>query len=421
MLPPPRGQSSREATLSSSVQASPRRALSVVTVCVDKSSIAGLREAVHSLSGFDLSGEYSSYAAESADTPLIETLQVRRPDICVVDFDRDRQKAVLTVEQIRESLPSAAVFALSADSRPDIIIEAMRSGSSEYLLKPVVRERVVEALVKFESKRRDRTHAKKGRVFTLLGAKGGTGVTTVATHLAVYAAQAGARTLLIDQHPDLGDVSVYLSVGEHKYNFYELVNNIHRLDTELLQGFLVHHGSSLDVLTSPESFGAMVQASPAALSSTLDFLRDVYDVILMDCAPGLNGFNVTAIDRSDVLYLIGTPELPSIRNMARYIDHLKRFNCPDEKIKVVINRYSKRAAITEGQIAKAIRTPVSMLLPNCYADVIEAIHAGVVIPMSSRSELAQALSRWASQLAEAEAEGAVRKAESKRRFGILGL
>ena len=53
-------------------------------------------------------------------------------------------------------MPYIAVFALASDSSPERIIDAMRSGCSEYLLKPPARERVVEALVKHEQKKRER-------------------------------------------------------------------------------------------------------------------------------------------------------------------------------------------------------------------------------------------------------------------------
>lgn len=396
-----------------------RRTLGIVTVSVDAVAAPGLREIVDSLPGLEISGELKKW--EASEAALMQELQQRQPDICIIDFGSNREVAVWRAEQIKKILPGTAVFALAADADPDRIIEAMRAGCSEYLLKPLARDRVVEALVKHEKRLRERVApVKKGKVFAFVGVKGGTGVTTLATHIAASAAELGVRTLLIDQHPDLGDISVYLKLGEQRYHFFELVHNVHRLDSELLQGFIVKHPSGLHVLTAPDSFDSGTKESEAALESTLDFLREEYDLVLIDCAPGLNAYNIGAIDRADAVYLIAAPELPSVRNLVRYLEHLKRFNCAPEKMRVVINRYDKRAAIKDDQIEKTIRMPISFLVPNSYAEVINAINTGIPIASTGRSELAVTFRRWTETLVEKSAQAPV-KQEPKRRFGILGL
>ena len=253
-----------------------------------------------------------------------------------------------------------------------------------------------------------------------MGVKGGTGVTTLATNIAAMAAESGLKTLLIDQHPDLGDVSVYLSLGPHQYHFFELVHNIHRLDSELLDGFLVKHSSGLHVLPAPDTFGAGSKVPESAVEATIDFLREEYDLVLIDCAPGLNAYNVGAIDRSDAVFVIAAPELPSVRNLVRYLEHLKRFNCPKEKTRIIINRYDKRSAIREDQIEKTIRMPITLLVPNSYTEVVSAINSGTPISIKTRTELATALRQWVETLADRPEQVGV-KQEPKRRFGILGL
>ena len=104
----------------------------------------------------------------------------------------------------------------------------------------------------------------------------------------------------------------------------------------------------------------------------------------IDCAPGLNAYNVGAIDRADAVFVIAAPELPSIRNLVRYLEHLKRFNCPKEKTRIVINRYDKRSAIREDQIEKTIRMPISFLVPNSYAEVVNAINSGTPISINAK-------------------------------------
>ena len=392
--------------------------LSIATLCLDAESAGQLKSFLDSTPLAQLAAELQHYLADEQDSVFVDRLRDLRPDICIIDFDRDREKASRTAERIHETLAETAIFAASQISQSDLIIRAMRSGCTEYLMKPVDRDQLLEALARVGGRKKDKREQATGKLVAFLAAKGGTGATTLATHLAAYLAQrAPQKTLLIDLHPDLGDASVFLALPKHQYHFYDLAENMHRLDAELLQGFLVHHRSGLDVLPAPDGVDAPRHVAVEALQRVLEFLRQMYSFVVVDCHPALDEQTMVVVDQADQVYLVATPELPALRSVARHLEYLARFDYPPDKLRVVINRYSKGAAITDAQIEKAIHKNIYWKIPNQYFDVMKSINTGDPLTISARSELAQSLSGWAETLTGRPVQSG-KKAE-KGMFGFL--
>jgi pilus assembly protein CpaE len=223
--------------------------------------------------------------------------------------------------------------------------------------------------------------------------------------------------LLIDLHPDLGDASVFLALPKHQYHFYDLADNTHRLDAELLQGFVVRHRSTLDVLPAPDGVDAPRHVPADALQRVLDFLRLQYGFVVVDCHPTLDDQTMVVVDQAEQVYLIATPELPALRSVARHLEYLGRFDYPPDKIRVVINRYSKGAAITDAQIEKAIHKNIYWKIPNQYFEVMKSINTGDPLSVAARSDLMRSLSDWAEILTGKTGAG---KKDEKGMFGFLG-
>src|SRR5262249_30740229 len=60
--------------------------------------------------------------------------------VCFVDFDKNASKAFSVAERIHQDSPETAIFAISSEALPDVIIQAMGGGCREHLFKPLVRE-----------------------------------------------------------------------------------------------------------------------------------------------------------------------------------------------------------------------------------------------------------------------------------------
>src|SRR5947209_2241686 len=343
------------------------------------------------------------------------------PDICIVDFDRDRRLAAAAAEMIHSAAPETALFAVSSDSQPDLIIQAMRSGCSEYLLKPMGREQLLNSVARVGGRRRERLQPFKAQVLAFMGAKGGCGVTSLVTQLgALLANSFSKKTLVVDLHPDFGDAALYLGLTRYKYHFFELVENNDRLDAELLNSFLARHSSGLELIPAPEGNDAPRRILPGAVAQTFDFLKMRYDYILVDMAPGLSDENLEMIRHCDQLHVITVAEVSALRNVVRHFDYLTRKEIPRERFRVVLNRHQKRGLISDGEIEKTIGQKIFWKVPNQYAHVVKAINGGDPLAQLSTSEVTKNLKDLASTLGAKPAANAEKKKEGTGFLGLLG-
>ena len=395
--------------------------VSVVGVCVDEEMWRFLTQFASSTGLIQLRGQVGEYRATQDQDAYLESLGNLAPDICLVDFDKDRQSAAVVAERIHSGLPETAVFAVSSQTNPEAILEAMRAGCGEYLTKPLEREQLVKAIARIGSRRKDKEKQEQGRaqVLAFMGSKGGCGTTTLATQLGALLASSFSRnSLLLDLHPDFGDAALYLKLTKGRFHFFELLENADRLDADFLQSFLMRHSSGLELVPAPEGSVASREAlPPGALSHTFNFLRLRYEFILVDMPPALNDENLSVIRDCDQLYLVTVAEVSAIRNVVRQLEYFASKDIPRDKIRVVLNRYHKRNVLTDAQIEKVLEQKIFWRVPNQYPQVVKTIHEGDPIAQLSSSEVTRNLEEWAEAIGRKPGAD-VRKKEAR---GILGL
>jgi pilus assembly protein CpaE len=204
--------------------------------------------------------------------------------------------------------------------------------------------------------------------------------------------------LLIDQKPQLGHVALYLGLKDTQYHFDELLRNADRLDSELLEGFLARHRSGLHVIASPEMAAGPHETKPEEMASVMDFLRREYDYVLVDCPPALQDARASVVDQADEIYIVSTPDVAALRDLARLVEGLSLSESAINKLRVVVNRSTATDSITPEQIEKAVRFPISVAVPNNYFELLRAINDGEPIAPQRRSEFNQALAKWANRL-----------------------
>jgi pilus assembly protein CpaE len=396
----------------------PTEPLSVISVCLDKETWGILKLFADSTPVVKLQKHLNDYRVDDHES-VLDWIGDPPPDICLLDFDDNRRSAALVAERIHADAPETAIFAVSSQSQPDLIIQAMRSSCGEYLLKPLDPEQLLNAVARVGGRRKERKDVDRAQVLAFIGAKGGCGVTTLVTHLgALLASSYGRRTLVLDLHPDFGDAALYLGLTKYRYHFFELLENTDRLDADLLQSFVLRHASGLDLIPAPHGTEPARQIVPGALSQTLEFVRSRYEFILVDLPPGLNDENLELIRHCDQVNVVTVAEVSALRNVVRQTDYFTRKHIVSDRIRVILNRHQKRALITEAQLEKSIGRKIFWKVPNQYVQVVKTISGGDPVSQIPTSDVAKNLQDWAAAIGK-KTSSEEKKKETRGFLGFL--
>src|SRR5271157_3401588 len=149
----------------------------------------------------------------AANDPVIRRTQTFAPDVILVDIASDGiTSALRAAELLHQELPDAAVFAVGPMTQPQLIVSAMRAGVREYIERPTTTTDLLEAFVRLTTTRRKPgREGSRGKVFTIVNAKGGSGATTVAVNLALALQSVHHSTALVDLAP-LGHCALHLNL-----------------------------------------------------------------------------------------------------------------------------------------------------------------------------------------------------------------
>jgi two-component system chemotaxis response regulator CheY len=71
-----------------------------------------------------------------------------KPDVVTMDITMPEMDGIAAVKEIKAADPSAKVVMVSAMGQQAMVIEAIRSGAADFIVKPFQPDRVLEALGK---------------------------------------------------------------------------------------------------------------------------------------------------------------------------------------------------------------------------------------------------------------------------------
>ena len=337
----------------------------------------------------------------------------RPPSVLVVDL-RGESTIPPVVGVFRRHYPRLGVVIVATTMDPQLMLEAMRAGVSEFVTEPLTADDMRAALERVTGSQLAPTEA--SNVLAFVGAKGGVGTTTLAVNTATALAAADpGNAVIVDLHlGGHGDVALLLGV-EPRFSVVDALDNTERLDSAYLKTLVARSKAGLDVLASPDR-PLMRSPDPSRIRVLLSRLAERYRVVVLDVPR--DGFGLLdALDPLSSVTLVLNQELPTVRRAAQ-VGLLLRQRYGKERVGTVVSRYDARADIGQEDIERTVGLPVWATLPSDYRRVIAAANAGQPFVSDNHSRLASSIEELAVRLA-GKAKTAEKKPARPRRLGLF--
>lgn len=242
----------------------------------------------------------------------------RSPDTLVVDISGVELPVPLVHQLAEVCEPGVTVIALGDQNDVELYRDLMRSGISEYIVKPVTRAALAKALHPSAPVRDGLPiEHKLGTMVAVIGARGGVGATTVATNLAWYLAERQKRRVgIVDLDLQTGDCALSLNL-KPTAGLREALANPLRVDPVFLERAMAAHGERLFVLGSEEPLSSEVEVTAEAVEKVITVLRSLVHYVVVDVPRIPSRAYRRALHMADLRIIVADQTLHAVRDALR--------------------------------------------------------------------------------------------------------
>ena len=313
--------------------------------------------------------------------------------------------------------PSVDVYVLGSQNDVGLYRSLLQLGIRDYLVKPLTVDLLTRTLGDGQSGRSEPVQSTRtGKVISLMGARGGVGVSSVCAHLARDLAEdKHRRVALVDLDVYGGAINVLLGLQSNQ-GLIDVMENVQRLDPQYMDRTLIKHSSRLFVLSCELDYSDAFTPPEGALTQLIEVLKHYFHYVLLDVPrPGtaVPMLCEEALNQSKLVYLLADQTVHSARRVAQMSRHIAAR--PNEPVvSVLLNRTvpASAADVARADFSSATQRAVLHELPFDPAALVAAQNLGE--RLNPRTEFAQAIAHLANDLS-----GVEQKAVSTKRHGSL--
>lgn len=278
---------------------------------------------------------------------LIDLIREKEPDLLIISKDitsisAKNKNGFDFCKIISSEFPALTIIMTSIDDNGEDVKTAMRVGAKDFFTSHEIETKLLDSIIDLidtKSKFGSYNGNKRGKVLTMISAKGGAGKTTLSFNLSADITQKLAKidetskVLLIDFDLQFGDIS-YISTLKPKRTIADL-NEIDNIDKDALEAHLLQHPiGKFWILPAPLKPHYSDFIKPEVIRKILQVAKKNFDFIIVDCMQGFNKASILAIQSSDFSTVVANPSLVGLKNAKITLDTLEELLVTSEEVEV---------------------------------------------------------------------------------------
>jgi pilus assembly protein CpaE len=321
--------------------------------------------------------------AETIEQALVMP-EFETASIVVADVDATQRDQLVSLQRMMVRLQGKDIpVVVLTDTFDDSVARwLIQIRVTDFLKKPVTPEEVLAACIKALKGMTGEDH--QARIFSLIPAAGGVGVTALAIEMAMQLMGAGklttGATCLVDLDFQNGACADYLDL-EPRFDLRELGPSGSRLDQQLLDVMLSRHTSGLFVLSAITKPVEVPNMDVNIVLRLLDLISSRFESVILDLPRAWMPWTDDIVTGSDHLFVVTDMTVPGLRLARRTALALTERFQNDVKPKVIVNRFQKPAlfgtGLRQSDIERALNGLTFYTVTNSYLVLREAIDRGV--------------------------------------------